>query len=100
MLFRSQWTCPESVVAQSIIVVTKKKIHHNVCFIVILSTYQSYELMKTEDIPDMQNSKFSTTVVKDVAQNILSFIKANAAKEGHTYWLYKGRTAMVIKSHK
>ena len=46
--------------------------------------------MKTEDIPDMQNSKFSTTVVKDVAQNILSFIKANAAKEGHTYWLYKG----------
>ena len=46
--------------------------------------------MKTEDIPQMENSGFSTTVVKDVAQNILSFLKANAAKEGHTYWLYKG----------
>ena len=68
-------------------------------FIIKLSNYQSYELMKTEDIPDMQNSKFSTTVVKDVAQNILSFIKANAAKEGHTYWLYKGKAAMIIKSH-
>ena len=53
--------------------------------------------MKTEDIPDMQNSKFSTTVVKDVAQNILSFIKANAAKEGHTYWLYKGKTIRIIQ---
>ena len=63
-----------------------------VFFVINLSTFQSYELMKTEDIPDMQNSKFSTTVVKDVAQNILSFIKANAAKEGHTYWLYKGKT--------
>ena len=47
--------------------------------------------MKTEDIPEMENSQFSTTVVKDVAQNILSFLKANAAKEGHTYWLYKGK---------
>ena len=46
--------------------------------------------MKTEDIPEMDNSGFSTTVVKDVAQNILSFLKVNAAKEGHTYWLYKG----------
>ena len=53
--------------------------------------------MKTEDIPDMQNSKFSTTVVKDVAQNILSFIKANAAKEGHTYWLYKGKTIRIMQ---
>ena len=29
-------------------------------------------------------------VVKDVAQNILSFMKANCTREGHTYWLFKG----------
>ena len=29
-------------------------------------------------------------VVKDVAQNILSFMKSNCTREGHTYWLFKG----------
>ena len=28
--------------------------------------------------------------MKDVAQNILSFMKANCTREGHTYWLFKG----------
>lgn len=48
-------------------------------------------MIKTEDIPNLSSSRFSTTVIKDVAQNILSFLKRNAAKEGHTYWLYKGQ---------
>lgn len=51
---------------------------------------KSYELIKTEDIPNLENSGFSPRVVKDVAQNILSFLKANATKEGHTYWLFRG----------
>lgn len=51
---------------------------------------KSYELIKTEDIPNLDNSGFSPRVVKDVAQNILSFLKANATKEGHTYWLFRG----------
>jgi len=38
----------------------------------------------------LENSRFSQRVVKDVAQNILSFLKANATKEGHTYWLFRG----------
>jgi len=52
---------------------------------------QNYELIKTEDIPSLEYSGFSQRVVKDVAQNILSFLKANATKEGHTYWLFRGR---------
>jgi len=51
---------------------------------------KNYELIKTEDIPSLENSGFSPRVVKDVAQNILSFLKANATKEGHTYWLFRG----------
>lgn len=47
-------------------------------------------MIKTEDIPHLQNSTFSTRVVKDIAQNILSFLKSNCTKEGHTYWLFKG----------
>jgi len=51
---------------------------------------KSYELIKTEEIPNLENSGFSPRVVKDVAQNILSFLKAKATKEGHTYWLFRG----------
>ena len=52
---------------------------------------QKYELIKTEDLPSIEGSKFSPKIVKNIAQNILSFLKSNAAKEGHTYWLFKGR---------
>lgn len=51
---------------------------------------QKYEMIKTEDIPHLENSTFSTRVVKDIAQNVLSFLKSNCTKEGHTYWLFKG----------
>ena len=37
------------------------------------------------------NSQFDPQVVTDIAKNILSFLKTNATKEGHTYWLYKGK---------
>jgi len=52
---------------------------------------QKYELIKTEDLPNLDNSKFSPKVIRDVAQNILSFLKNNATKAGHTYWLFKGK---------
>ncbi|KAK9871242.1 hypothetical protein WA026_011517 [Henosepilachna vigintioctopunctata] len=58
---------------------------------------QKYELIKTEDIPRLKNSKFSPLVIKDVAQNILSFLKTNATKAGHTYWLFKGKDEEIIK---
>jgi hypothetical protein len=47
---------------------------------------QKYEVIKTEDLPSLENSKFSPKVIRNVAQNILSFLKANATKSGHTYW--------------
>ncbi|XP_064465942.1 erythroid differentiation-related factor 1-like [Ornithodoros turicata] len=58
---------------------------------------QKYELIKTEEIPHLKNSHFSPKVVKDVAQNVLSFLKSNAAKSGHTYWLFKGKNDDVVK---
>ncbi|XP_071828243.1 erythroid differentiation-related factor 1-like isoform X2 [Apostichopus japonicus] len=58
---------------------------------------QKYEMLKTEEIPHLENAKFSTKVVKDIAQNILSFLKSNCTKEGHTYWLYKGKEDDIVK---
>lgn len=61
---------------------------------------QKYELVKTEDLPYMNDSKFSPKVIRDVAQNILSFLKSNATKAGHTYWLFKGIRKKLIRSMK
>ncbi|KAH0944645.1 hypothetical protein HN011_004591 [Eciton burchellii] len=58
---------------------------------------QKYELIKTEDLPNLDDSKFSPKVIRDVAQNILSFLKNNATKAGHTYWLFKGENDDVVK---
>ena len=58
---------------------------------------QKYEKIKTADLPFMENSQFSPKIVKDVAQNILSFLKSNCTKEGHTYWLFKSNKEDVIK---
>ncbi|XP_063834389.1 erythroid differentiation-related factor 1 [Ostrinia nubilalis] len=58
---------------------------------------QKYEPMKTEELPNMENSKFSPKVIRNVAQNILSFLKSNATKAGHTYWLFKGPHDDVVK---
>lgn len=58
---------------------------------------QRYEKIKTSDLPDMEGGSFSPKVIKDVAQNILSFLKANCTKEGHTYWLFKSSKDDVIK---
>lgn len=51
---------------------------------------QKYELVKTDDLPHLPGSQFNPGIVKDVAQNILSFLKSKATKAGHTYWLFKG----------
>lgn len=58
---------------------------------------QKYEFVKTEDLPRLDNSKFSPKLIRDVAQSILSFLKSNATKAGHTYWLFKGKDEEVIK---
>ncbi|XP_034040596.1 erythroid differentiation-related factor 1 isoform X2 [Thalassophryne amazonica] len=58
---------------------------------------QKYEMIKTEDIPHLENSTFSARVVKDIAQNILSFLKSNCTKEGHTYWLFKASGSDIVK---
>ncbi|KAG1680078.1 Erythroid differentiation-related factor 1 [Nymphon striatum] len=51
---------------------------------------QKYHMFKTEEIPNLENSRFSPEVVNNIAQNILSFLKTNATKCGHTYWLLGG----------
>ncbi|XP_062611260.1 LOW QUALITY PROTEIN: erythroid differentiation-related factor 1-like [Saccostrea cucullata] len=58
---------------------------------------QKYELLKTENIPNLKDSEFDPHMVTDIACNILSFLKSNATKEGHTYWLYKGVDDDVVK---
>ncbi|XP_062565937.1 erythroid differentiation-related factor 1 isoform X2 [Armigeres subalbatus] len=58
---------------------------------------QRYELIKTEDLPHLEDSKFSPQMIRNVAQNILAFLKANATKAGHTYWLFKAKNDDVVK---
>uniref|UniRef100_A0A336KHL9 CSON010590 protein n=1 Tax=Culicoides sonorensis TaxID=179676 RepID=A0A336KHL9_CULSO len=58
---------------------------------------QKYELIKTEDLPYLEDSQFSPRVIRNVAQHILSFLKTNATKPGHTYWLYKGKHDDCVK---
>ncbi|XP_011298230.1 erythroid differentiation-related factor 1 isoform X1 [Fopius arisanus] len=58
---------------------------------------QKYELIKTEDLPNLDDAEFSPRVIRDIAQNILSFLKNNATKAGHTYWLFKGKDDDVVK---
>ena len=58
---------------------------------------QKYETLKTVELPSMEGSQFSPNIIKDVAQNILSFLKANCTKEGHTYWLFKSNKEDIVK---
>ena len=58
---------------------------------------QKYELIPTEDIPQMKNSQFSPKIIRNIAQNILAFLKSKATKSGHTYWLFKGKHDDVVK---
>ncbi|CAF1342793.1 unnamed protein product [Adineta steineri] len=58
---------------------------------------QSYEIVKTEDIPYREGCEFHPNVIRDLATNLLSFLKANATKEGHTYWLFKGPDDDIVK---
>lgn len=68
--------------------------------IVFSLSLQKYELFKTEDIPNLRNSQFDPNMVTDIACNILSFLKSNATKEGHTYWLYKGLLFKSVNYYK
>ncbi|EDV19745.1 uncharacterized protein TRIADDRAFT_61760 [Trichoplax adhaerens] len=36
-------------------------------------------------------------LIKDIARNILSFLKSNCTQEGHTYWLLKDKHEDIIK---
>ncbi|XP_031630879.1 erythroid differentiation-related factor 1 [Contarinia nasturtii] len=58
---------------------------------------QKYEIIKTEDLPFIDNSQFSPTIIRNVAQNILSFLKQNATQPGHTYWLFKSKKDDIVK---
>ncbi|CAG9540507.1 unnamed protein product [Cercopithifilaria johnstoni] len=48
---------------------------------------KEYELIRTEDIPHLENSKFDPLVLRNVAENIIAFLQDKVAQEGHTYWL-------------
>lgn len=52
---------------------------------------QKYELVKTQDLLDLaNNSALLIYIISYIAQNIVAFLKSNATKVGHTYWLFKG----------
>ena len=58
---------------------------------------QHVNLIRTEDIPNLQDSQFDPRVVYEYARNILNFLKNNCTKEGHTYWLFKDGNDDLVK---
>eukprot|EP00116_Pleurobrachia_bachei_P003637 sb/3463899/ len=58
---------------------------------------QGYDLFKTEEIPELSDSRFDPVVIKDLASNVLKFLKAHCVKEGHTYWLYRAKGDDIVK---
>ncbi|VDK83568.1 unnamed protein product [Onchocerca ochengi] len=48
---------------------------------------KEYELIRTEDIPHLENSQFDPLILRNVAENIVAFLQDKVAQEGHTYWL-------------
>lgn len=58
---------------------------------------QKYEVIQTDDIPYLKGSEFPPHEVATIAKNILSFLKSNVTKEGHTYWLFKGPGDEIVK---
>lgn len=59
---------------------------------------KNYEIFKTEDLPNLgPHARFNVDSVMQVAMNILAFLKRNATKEGHTYWLFKRKNDNVVK---
>jgi hypothetical protein len=69
------------------------------CSILLMVTgglVQKYELIKTDDLPRLPGSQFKPGIIKDVAQNILSFLKSKATKAGHSYWLFKGKIIFTL----
>lgn len=59
---------------------------------------QKYQMIRTEDLPKLSNdSKFDEAAVMRVAKNILAFLRRNATKEGHTYWLFKAKDSEYVK---
>ena len=58
---------------------------------------QHVNLMRTEDIPNLQGSQFDPRMVYEYARNILTFLKNNCTKEGHTYWLFKNGNDDLVK---
>eukprot|EP00102_Acyrthosiphon_pisum_P019007 XP_016656217.1 PREDICTED: uncharacterized protein LOC100569960 [Acyrthosiphon pisum] len=60
---------------------------------------QKYELIKTEDLPWLNGSTFSPQNASHSMQNVLSFLKSNANRVGHTYWLFKGKNDNMACLH-
>ena len=79
---------------------------------------QKYAVYKTEDLPNLSpDCKFSPAAVRDMAKNVLAFLKQKATQvschndhhvgnylirlscfqEGHTYWLFKGKDEETVK---
>jgi len=58
---------------------------------------QKYELVKTEELPYLNDSTFSPKSISINMQNIISVLKSNARYNGHTYWLFKGDNYFIIR---
>lgn len=58
---------------------------------------QKYELVKTEDLPCLNDSTFSPNTISLQLKNILSALKSKAQYDGYTYWLFKGINYFIIR---
>ncbi|KJH42535.1 hypothetical protein DICVIV_11475 [Dictyocaulus viviparus] len=51
---------------------------------------KEYEVLVKEEIPHIVGSEFDPMNLKNITENIMSFLSNNMTEQGHTYWLFRG----------
>ncbi|VDM74810.1 unnamed protein product [Strongylus vulgaris] len=53
---------------------------------------KDYEVLVKEEIPHITGSEFDPSNLKNITENIMSFLSKNMTEQGHTYWLFRGES--------
>ncbi|PAA89644.1 hypothetical protein BOX15_Mlig030558g1, partial [Macrostomum lignano] len=57
--------------------------------------FKGFDIFSTDNFPRVAG--FDPDSVREIARSLVWFLKANATKEGHTYWLFKAPNSDIVK---
>ncbi|KAK6765921.1 hypothetical protein RB195_025687 [Necator americanus] len=58
---------------------------------------KEYEVLVKEEIPHIVGSEFDPSNLKNITENIMSFLSKNMTEQGHTYWLFREKGSSQMK---